>query len=165
MISKTNLLNRLEKLQMLVEKTEEKFGDVMLKGENDEKELFDVVDIELLQDMNRIDKYDQEWNSSCVRDMIIPIMRKANLHWKFRNKLLNWEDGQEPVDWDSFLYQSIDEKCRELALDGNKIAAIKYYRHTLNEVLSVDCGLKQAKERIDSLCQEQRFQQGILNTN
>ncbi len=90
MISKTNLLNRLEKLQMLVEKTEEKFGDVMLKGENDEKELFDVVDIELLQDMNRIDKYDQEWNSSCVRDMIIPIMRKANLHWKFRNKLLNW---------------------------------------------------------------------------
>ena len=166
MISQNNLLDKLKRLQVLIDKTDAQFGDIMLGEEQvQQTDLFNVTDIELLQEMNWIESYEGDWDSREVRERIIPIMRKSNLHWKFRNKMLNWEDGDEPVSWDDFLFTSLDEKCRELALSGNKISAIKHYRQTMNEVLGKECSLRQAKERIDSLVAEADYQRGILGTN
>tara|TARA_Y100001963_G_scaffold87273_1_gene120678 strand:- start:495 stop:986 length:492 start_codon:yes stop_codon:yes gene_type:complete len=163
MISQSNILDKLKKLQVLIDKTDDKFGDIMLGGEIEETDLFNIIDIELLQEMNWIESYEGEWDCREVREKIIPIMRKSNLHWKFRNKMLHSTDS--PVSWDDFLFASLDEKCRELALSGNKISAIKHYRKTMNEVLGKECSLKQAKERIDSLVTEADYQRGILATN
>ena len=52
MISQNNLLDKLKRLQVLIDKTDAQFGDIMLGGEIEETDLFNVVDIELLQEMN-----------------------------------------------------------------------------------------------------------------
>ena len=69
------------------------------------------------------------------------IMRRANIIWKQRNHI-------KKVGWKEFY--GIEGTCVDLIKKGQKINAIKYYRQNKIDK-GEDCGLKEAKEYIDSL--------------
>ena len=72
------------------------------------------------------------------------IMRKANKIWKQRNHI-------KKVGWEEFY--SIEGRIIELIRQNQKINAIKLYRQNKIDK-GEDCGLKEAKEHIDSLCEK-----------
>ena len=69
------------------------------------------------------------------------IMRSANTKWKQRNHI-------KEIGWKQFY--SVEGTCVDLIKKGQKINAIKYYRQNKHD-RGEDCGLKEAKEHIDSL--------------
>ena len=69
------------------------------------------------------------------------IMRSANTIWKQRNHI-------KEIGWKEFY--SVEGTCVDLIKKGQKINAIKYYRQNKIDK-GEDCGLKEAKEHIDSL--------------
>ena len=69
------------------------------------------------------------------------LMRRANTIWKQRNHI-------KKVGWKEFY--SLEGQVIELLRQNQKIAAIKLYRQVRTDS-GKECGLKEAKEHIDSL--------------
>ena len=69
------------------------------------------------------------------------IMRRANTIWRQRNHI-------KKVGWKEFY--SLEGQVIELLRQNQKIAAIKLYRQVRTDS-GKECGLKEAKEHIDSL--------------
>ena len=72
------------------------------------------------------------------------IMRRANTIWKQRNHI-------KKVGWKEFY--SLEGQVIELLRQNQKIAAIKLYRQVRTDS-GKECGLKEAKEHIDSLSEK-----------
>ena len=72
------------------------------------------------------------------------IMRRANTIWKQRNHI-------KKVGWKEFY--SLEGQVMDLLRNNQKIAAIKLYRQVRIDS-GKECGLKEAKEHIDSLIEK-----------
>ena len=72
------------------------------------------------------------------------IMRRANTIWRQRNHI-------KKVGWKEFY--SLEGQVIELLRQNQKIAAIKLYRQVRTDS-GKECGLKEAKEHIDSLVEK-----------
>ena len=72
------------------------------------------------------------------------IMRRANTIWKQRNHI-------KKVGWKEFY--SLEGQVMDLLRNNQKIAAIKLYRQVRTDS-GKECGLKEAKEHIDSLIEK-----------
>ena len=72
------------------------------------------------------------------------IMRRANTIWRQRNHI-------KKVGWKEFY--SLEGQVMELLRNNQKIAAIKLYRQVRTDS-GKECGLKEAKEHIDSLIEK-----------
>ena len=133
---------RLKLLVKLCTETEPTLDDIKSIREDAETvtgavdELFtgDMIDARRIYNKVR----DGDFDSSVE---ITGIMKQANKIWKQRNHI-------KKVGWKEFY--SIEGQVMELIRQNQKINAIKLYRQNKHD-RGEDCGLKEAKEHIDSL--------------
>ena len=136
---------RLKLLVKLCTETEPTLDDIkkMREGANTVTgavdELFTEDMIEARSIYNKV--RDGEYDSSTY---VTQVMKQANKIWKQRNhiKKVGWED-----------FYSVEGQIIELIRQNQKINAIKLYRQNKIDK-GEDCGLKEAKEHIDSLCEK-----------
>ena len=102
-------------------------------------ELFTEDMIEARSIYNKV--RDGEYDSSTY---VTQVMKQANKIWKQRNhiKKVGWED-----------FYSVEGQIIELIRKNQKINAIKLYRKNKLDK-GEECGLREAKEYVDSLCEK-----------
>ncbi len=91
----------------------------------------------------------QEWIELLEKDELMDtsnVMKDANAMWSFRNRFKNGE-----LDVNKWPQVEVEETIKDFLIRGQKINAIKYYRKFKIEDMNEECGLKEAKEYIDSL--------------
>ena len=147
MIRKDNLLNKLEKLELLINKTQ--------PDEADKEQLFQQHQIDNLENIRYVNTLDNNISNE-EREHLVYIMRTSNRVWKMRNKMLDGDWNLEDIQLDE-----MEQELRNL-LPNNKIAAIKHYRNIMNEELGKKVSLRDAKERIDNLSREMTYEQGLI---
>jgi len=101
----------------------------------------------------------QEWIELLEKDELMDtsnVMKDANAMWSFRNRFKNGE-----LDVNKWPEIEVEETIKDFLIQGQKINAIKYYRKFKIEDMNEECGLKEAKEYIDSL-QDNYKRLGIL---
>ena len=97
----------------------------------------DMINARDIYNKVRDGEVDGSWETS-------DIMRKANKIWKQRNHI-------KKVGWEEFY--SIEGRIIELIRQNQKINAIKLYRQNKLDK-GEECGLREAKEYVDSLCEK-----------
>ena len=133
------ILERLESLEALIEKTEPDIPD--------DKTLFSMHSIETQENIDwirGISNGNSNHNQDSARIKIIQIMKDSNRIWSIRNKIHNGE-------WDDLQMLEVEDTIKDLLSQNQKINAIKYYRNFMHEELKVDMGLRQAKDTIDAI--------------
>ena len=133
------ILERLESLEALIEKTEPDIPD--------DKTLFSMHSIETQENIDwirGISNGNSNHNQDSARIKIIQIMKDSNRIWSIRNKIHNG-------DWDDLEMLEVEDTIKDLLSQHQKINAIKYYRKYMLDELKVDMGLRQAKETIDAV--------------
>ena len=147
MISKQNLKDKLEKLELLINKTQ--------PDESDKEQLFQEHQISNLENIRYVNTLDINIDDD-EREHLIYIMRTSNRVWKMRNKMLDGDWNLEDIKLDE-----LDGELRSL-LPNQKINAIKHYRKVMNEVLGKEVSLRDSKDRIDNLSREMTYEQGLI---
>ena len=146
MIRKDNLLNKLEKLELLINKTQ--------PDEADKEQLFQQHQIDNLENIRYVNTLDNNISNE-EREHLVYIMRTSNRVWKMRNKMLDGNWNLEDIQLDE-----MESEIRDHIAAGAKINAIKHYRQVMNEELGKNVSLRDAKDRIDNLEREMKYQQG-----
>ena len=139
---KTNdVEKRLKMLVKLCIDTEPTLDDI--KRMRDDKDQVAGVDELFTEDMIQARQiYNQVRDGDFDGSVeITGIMRRANNIWKQRNHI-------KDVGWKDFY--SVEGTIVDLIKRGQKINAIKFYRQNKMDK-GEECGLKEAKEHIDSL--------------
>ena len=135
----SKILERLESLEALIDKTEPDIPD--------DKTLFSMHSIETQENIDwirGISNGNSNHNQDSARIKIIQIMKDSNRIWSIRNKIHNGE-------WDDLQMLEVEDTIKDLLSQKQKINAIKYYRNFMHEELKVDMGLRQAKDTIDAI--------------
>ena len=133
---------KLKILVKLCHETEPTLDDIKQMRENPETytgaadELFTVDMLSARELYNKVRDGDIGGNWETT-----DIMRRANTIWRQRNHI-------KKVGWKEFY--SLEGQVIELLRQNQKIAAIKLYRQVRTDS-GKECGLKEAKEHIDSL--------------
>ena len=133
------IIERLESLETLIEKTEPDIPD--------DKNLFSMHSIETQENIDwirGISNGNSNHNQDSARIKIIQIMKDSNRIWGIRNKIHSGE-------WDDLEMLEVEDTIKDLLSQHQKINAIKYYRNYMSEQLNVDMGLRQAKDTIDAI--------------
>ena len=133
------ILERLESLEALIEKTEPDIPD--------DKTLFSMHSIETQENIDWVRSIvtgNSNHDQDSARMKIIQIMKDSNRIWSIRNKIHNGE-------WDDLQMLEVEDTIKDLISQKQKINAIKYYRNFMHEELKVDMGLRQAKDTIDAI--------------
>ena len=151
MIRKDNLLNKLEKLELLINKTQPE--------ESDKEQLFQQHQIDNLDNIRYVNALDINISNE-EREHLVYIMRTSNRVWKMRNKMLDGNWNLEDIQLDE-----MESEIRDHIAAGAKINAIKHYRQVMNEELGKNVSLRDAKDRIDNLEREMKYQQGMIIQN
>ena len=151
MIRKDNLLNKLEKLELLINKTQ--------PDEADKEQLFQQHQIDNLENIRYVNTLDNNISNE-EREHLVYIMRTSNRVWKMRNKMLDGDWNLEDIQLDE-----MESEIRDHIAAGAKINAIKHYRQVMNEELGKNLSLRDAKDRIDNLEREMKYQQGMIIQN
>ena len=147
MISKQNLKDKLEKLELLINKTQ--------PDEANKEQLFQDHQINNLENIRYVNALDINISNE-EREHLIYIMRTSNRVWKMRNKMLDGDWNLEDIKLDE-----MEQELRNL-LPNNKIAAIKHYRTVMSEEFGKEVSLRDAKDRIDNLSREMTYEQGLI---
>ena len=133
------IIERLESLEALIEKTEPDIPD--------DKNLFSMHSIETQENIDWVRSIvtgNSNHDQDSARMKIIQIMKDSNRIWSIRNKIHNGE-------WDDLQMLEVEDTIKDLLSQKQKINAIKYYRNFMHEELKVDMGLRQAKDTIDAI--------------
>ena len=133
------IIERLESLETLIEKTEPDIPN--------EKDLFSMHSIQTQENidwMRSIVTGNSNHDQDSTRIKIIQIMKDSNRIWGIRNKIHSGE-------WDDLQMLEVEDTIKDLLSQHQKINAIKYYRKFMLDELKVDMGLRQAKETIDAI--------------
>ena len=133
------IIERLESLETLIEKTEPDIPN--------EKDLFSMHSIETQENidwMRSIVTGQSNHDQDSTRIKIIQIMKDSNRIWGIRNKIHNGE-------WDDLEMLEVEDTIKDFLSRNEKINAIKYYRQYMHDELKVDMGLRQAKDTIDAI--------------
>ena len=133
------ILERLESLEALIEKTEPDIPD--------DKTLFSMHSIETQENIDwirGISNGNSNHNQDSARIKIIQIMKDSNRIWSIRNKIQNGE-------WDDLQMLEVEDTIKDFLTRNEKINAIKYYRQYMHDEFKVEMGLRQAKETIDAV--------------
>ena len=133
------ILERLESLEALIEKTEPDIPD--------DKNLFSMHSIETQENIDwirGISNGNSNHNQDSARIKIIQIMKDSNRIWSIRNKIQNGE-------WDDLQMLEVEDTIKDFLTRNEKINAIKYYRRYMQDEFKVEMGLRQAKDTIDAV--------------
>ena len=139
-MDKTLILERLELLVALIEKTESDIPN--------EKNLFSRHSITTMEMLEKVS------NQNIEREELISMMKCANRIWKIRNKVKNGE-------WDDLSHIEMTDQIEEYIAQSQKINAIKYYRQEMSDKLNEQVTLREAKEHIDGIASDMRLR-GIV---
>ena len=141
-MDKVFIIERLELLVSLIEKTEPKnISDKM-------KNLFSrhaMTTMEMLEKVR---------TGNIEREELISMMKCANRIWRIRNKVKNGE-------WDDLSHIEMNDTIEDYIAQNQKINAIKYYRQEMSDQFSEQVTLREAKEHIDKIADDMRLR-GIL---
>jgi hypothetical protein len=148
MISKDNLKNKLEKLSILIDKTQ--------PDEADKEQLFQEHQINNLENIKYVNTLDINIDDD-EREHLIYIMRTSNRVWKMRNKMLDGDWNLEDIKLDEMIGE-----IRNFISQGQKINAIKHYRTTMKNEFDKEVSLRDSKDRIDNLSREMTYEQGLI---
>ena len=149
-MNKTAILERLEMLINLCEKTEPDIPN--------DKRLFTAHTISvqtMMKEVRDLHTGRNNIDSDSERDLLINIMKQSNKIWKIRNKVKNGE-------WDDLSYIEMNDTIEDYIAQGQKINAIKHYRQEMNDQFSEQVSLREAKEHIDKIADDMRLR-GIIN--
>ena len=138
-MNNAQILERLESLETLIDKTE--------PDNPDDKTLFSdhtITTQENIEWMRNIVTGKTNHDPDTTRTNIIQIMKDSNRIWGIRNKIHSGE-------WDDLQMLEVEDTIKDLLSQNQKINAIKYYRSYMHEELKVDMGLRQAKDTIDAI--------------
>ena len=133
------ILERLESLETLIEKTEPDIPN--------EDHLFSLHSIQTqvnIEWMRGIVTGNSNHDQDSTRIKIIEIMKDSNRIWGIRNKIKNGE-------WDNLEMLEVEDTIKDFLSRNEKINAIKYYRQYMHDELKVNMGLRQAKDTIDAI--------------
>ena len=125
----------LDRLELLVELCGETEPDVP-----DDKTLFTGQYVAAKEMLEKVTNKNFHLTDYSMTD----IMKQANKLWKMRNKIKNGE-------WDNLEHAVMLEEVEDFLADGQKINAIKHYRHEMNEKFDEEVSLRDAKEFCDQL--------------
>ena len=131
-MNKDHVLVRLELLVTLCGETEPDIPD--------DKTLFTGQYVAAKEMLERVANKNFHLTDYSMTD----IMKQANKLWKMRNKIKNGE-------WDNLEHSVMLEEVEDFLADGQKINAIKHYRHEMNEKFDEEVSLRDAKEFCDQL--------------
>ncbi len=126
------IIERLESLEALIEKTEPDIPD--------DKNLFSMHSIETQENIDWVRSI-VTGNSNHDQDSA---RKDSNRIWSIRNKIHNGE-------WDDLQMLEVEDTIKDFLSRNEKINAIKYYRQYMHDELKVKMGLRQAKETIDAI--------------
>ena len=135
----SKILERLESLEALIDKTEPDIPD--------DKTLFSMHSIETQENIDwirGISNGNSNHNQDSARIKIIQIMKDSNRIWSIRNKIQNGE-------WDDLQMLEVEDTIKDFLTRNEKINAIKYYRRYMQDEFKVEMGLRQAKDTIDAI--------------
>ena len=138
-MNKTIILDRLELLVSLCEKTE---PDVPT-----ERHLFTEHSISvntMIGEIRDLTTGMKTIDPDSERDLIINVMRESNKIWRLRNKVKNGE-------FDGLAMQELDEAIEEFLVQGHKIQAIKHYRQEMQDQFKEQVSLREAKDYVDTI--------------
>ena len=133
------ILERLESLETLIEKTEPDIPD--------DKNLFSMHSIETQENIDWVRSIvtgNSNHDQDSARMKIIQIMKDSNRIWSIRNKIQNGE-------WDDLQMLEVEDTIKDFLTRNEKINAIKYYRRYMQDEFKVEMGLRQAKDTIDAV--------------
>ena len=133
------ILERLESLEALIDKTEPDIPD--------DKTLFSMHSIETQENIDwirGISNGNSNHNQDSARIKIIQIMKDSNRIWSIRNKIQNGE-------WDDLQMLEVEDTIKDFLTRNEKINAIKYYRRYMQDEFKVEMGLRQAKDTVDAI--------------
>ena len=139
-MDKTLILERLELLVALIEKTESDIPN--------EKNLFSRHSITTMEMLEKVS------NQNIEREELISMMKCANRIWKTRNKIKNGE-------WEELEMLEVQDTIEDYIAQGAKINAIKYYRQEMSDKFGEQVTLREAKEHIDKIADDMRLR-GII---
>ena len=88
------------------------------------------------------------------RSLMINVMKNANTVWKLQNKIKNGE-------WDGSEHTKLHDEVEDFIAQGQKINAIKHYRHVMDETFDTEITLRGAKEYVDALAEDMR-RRGVI---
>ena len=135
MNKKEQILEKLEKLEELIIKTEPNKDEV-----TDKMFLFSKHMVDNQKNMMNIEEERVD-----TRDLV-EIMNHSNLIWNIRNRVLDGETEWTPMF-------ELEQEMMEFIQKQQKINAIKLYRKTLKDMFSIDVTLRASKETVDLMAQ------------
>ena len=137
----SKILERLESLEALIEKTEPDIPD--------DRNLFSMHSIETQENIDWVRSIvtgNSNHDQDSARMKIIQIMKDSNRIWSIRNKIHNGE-------WDVLPLVQLEKEVKDFISQGQKISAIKHYRNVMDRDFGTTISLKTAKYTIDALAQ------------
>jgi uncharacterized protein YeeX (DUF496 family) len=137
-----SVLDKLEKLVKLCQETEPDVpSDNHLFTQHliDAKDMYDDVQVALISQTTDLTRFE-----------MIQVMKNSNRIWRIRNKVKN-------SSWDANGYLCLLEDVEDYIAQGQKINAIKHYRHEMSEQFGEQVRLKQAKDIIDKMAEDMKL--------
>ena len=138
-MNKSAILERLEMLESLCEKTEPDIPN--------DKQLFTEHSISvqgMIKSIRDLHTGKQIIDPDSERDLMINIMRESNKIWRLRKKVENGE-------WDDLTQIEMEEEIEDFLAEGQKINAIKYYRSEMKDRFDEEISLREAKDYVDQI--------------
>ena len=138
-MNKSAILERLEMLESLCEKTEPDIPN--------DKQLFTEHSISvqgMIKSIRDLHTGKQIVDPDSERDLMINIMRESNKIWRLRKKVENGE-------WDDLTQIEMEEEIEDYLAEGQKINAIKYYRSEMKDRFDEEISLREAKDYVDQI--------------
>ena len=138
-MNKSAILERLEMLESLCEKTEPDIPN--------DKQLFTEHSISvqgMIKSIRDLHTGKQIIDPDSERDLMINVMRESNKIWRLRKKVENGE-------WDDLTQIEMEEEIEDYLAEGQKINAIKYYRSEMKDRFDEEVSLREAKDYVDQI--------------
>ena len=149
-MNKSAILERLEMLESLCEKTEPDIPN--------DKQLFTEHSISvqgMIKSIRDLHTGKQTIDPDSERDLMINIMRESNKIWRLRKKVENGE-------WDDLTQIEMEEEIEDYLAEGQKINAIKYYRSEMKDRFDEEISLREAKDYVDQIHHDMK-RRGVIS--
>ena len=137
------ILERINSLVTLCEKTEPDYKDstILFTGQY-------VAAQEMHAKLARIILEDHDEVSIRSREIVVEIMKEANLIYKMRKKMKKWMEEGKDLNAEAL---QMEADIEDFLVANQKINAIKRYREGMKDIFDEDVGLRDSKNHIDNV--------------
>ena len=158
-MNKDMILERIDSLVILCEKTEPEFKDstILFTGQY-------VAAQEMHAKLARIVLDDIDDNSQAsigAREEIVDIMKEANLIYKMRKKMKKWMEKGKDLNIEAL---QMEAEIEDYLVAGQKINAIKRYREGMKDIFDEQVSLRDSKTYIDNMNDDLK-RKGLVRNN